>query len=800
MNERQRKKYDQRMREKRAAAIADETLGKEPGYRQDGGYTNMLNKYGTSQDSSTAYTYETEHFVDDMQLVNLYEGNGLFSKIIDRPAEEAVKHGYDIDYGDSSISEYVETRMDELDVEDCFATAEKWARLYGGAIIVMLINDGRGLDEELDLENAKSIEELLVFERAVVQPDYSSVERNRLFRNNGIGFGEPEFFQISSQYGYFVVHRSRCLVFRNGKLPEQTANANYRDWGIPEYVRIKRELRECITSHGDGVKLLERSAQAIYKMKNLANMLSMNDGEDKVLQRLQVIDMARSILNSIAIDVDGEDYDFKTLPLSGVKDVLDATCNMLSAVTNIPQTILFGRSPAGENATGDGDLENYYNMVENIQKRNMKRNSRTVIDLILKQGFIEGKIPNIPRYKVKFKSLWSLSEKEQVTVDQQKAAAGLAKAQTLQIYMDSGAIDPSEVRKKLAEEGDIEINEILSDDGTDDFADADELIRLLDIPEAIPTDGASTKVVPADFNICLFEQGKPLPETDEKETLLSIDDGALVDDRERIIKIHKDDFPNGIRPAKKGAAVLIIRDGKLLCAVRADNGLVCGPGGKIEDGETPEQAAVREAQEEFGITPLNLLPLGEYKASSGLYLDSTMFFTDEFIGDPEADEDEMHGAMWRSIEELDGMQLFPPFADSVQKLINLLTGGGGIVTITSEDGGAGSGNFGHGGRPGKIGGSAKEFAKSDYDVALKGIRTSDGKIVKAIDPHVYKRANERNVYPKTIATALKQGVTRNGNTGNRTVYTYNGTDVVFDNDLSMVKTVIYKGKKAKKGG
>ena len=160
----------------------------------------------------------------------------------------------------------------------------------------------------------------------------------------------------------------------------------------------------------------------------------------------------------------------------------------------------------------------------------------------------------------------------------------------------------------------------------------------------------------------------------------------------------------------------------------------------------------------------------------------------------------MHGAMWRSIEELDGMQLFPPFADSVQKLINLLTGGGGIVTITSEDGGAGSGNFGHGGRPGKIGGSAKEFAKSDYDVALKGIRTSDGKIVKAIDPHVYKRANERNVYPKTIATALKQGVTRNGNTGNRTVYTYNGTDVVFDNDLSMVKTVIYKGKKAKKGG
>lgn len=145
--------------------------------------------------------------------------------------------------------------------------------------------------------------------------------------------------------------------------------------------RLSGQLRECITSHSNGTKLLERSVQAIYKMKNLANLLSTEDGENKVLQRLQVIDMARGILNSMAIDAEGEDYDFKTLQMSGVKDVIDTTCNMLSAVTNIPQTILFGRSPAGMNATGDSDLENYYNMVENIQKQNMKANARTVIDL-----------------------------------------------------------------------------------------------------------------------------------------------------------------------------------------------------------------------------------------------------------------------------------------------------------------------------------------------------------------------------------------------------------------------------------
>ena len=317
MNEQQKAVLDQQLRLQRGAAIIEGTQDK---FRADG-YSNMLNKYGTKQDNSTAYQYEQEMITNDMELIRLYEGNGLFTKIIDRPSEEAVKHGFDIDYGDEDIAEYVDDRMDALELEEKFATAEKWARLYGGSIIVMLVDDGRGLEEPLDWNNVRSIEELRVFERAIVQPDYSSMYNFHFIdtMKSSRSFGEPEYYQVFSIYGNFIVHRSRCLVFRNGRLPEQTTNAIYRYWGIPEYVKIKRALRECITSHEDGVKLLERSVQAIYKMKNLANMLSTEDGENKVLQRLQVIDMARGILNSIAIDTDGEDYDFKSLQMSGVR-------------------------------------------------------------------------------------------------------------------------------------------------------------------------------------------------------------------------------------------------------------------------------------------------------------------------------------------------------------------------------------------------------------------------------------------------------------------------------------------------
>ena len=311
MDRQQKAMLDQKLKLQRGAAIIE---GTQDQFRQDG-YTNLLNKYGTKQDNSASYHYTQEPITDDMELIRLYEGNGLFAKIIDRPSEEAVKHGLDIDYSDEDVAEYVESRLDDLEFEDKFATAEKWARLYGGSIIVMLVDDGKGLEEPLDWNEVRSIEELRVFERAVVQPDYTTLYNFHFLDSmrTDVPFGEPEYYQVFSLYGYFTVHWSRCLVFRNGRLPEHTTNAIYRYWGIPEYVKIKRALRECITSHGNGVKLLERSVQAIYKMKNLANMLATSDGEDKVLQRLQVIDMARGILNSIAIDNDGEDYDFKTI-------------------------------------------------------------------------------------------------------------------------------------------------------------------------------------------------------------------------------------------------------------------------------------------------------------------------------------------------------------------------------------------------------------------------------------------------------------------------------------------------------
>ena len=631
-------------------------------HREDG-YVNLLNKYGTKQDNSEAYKFEREPVIPDMQLTGLYEGNGLFSKIIDTPAEEALKHGFDLNLKSDELNAFVEDALDDLEWEERAATAIKWARLYGGALIVMLIDDGRGLEEPVDWEHIRSIDELRVYERSIVQPDYASLYQQD-YGGKGVGnrvskFGQPEYYYVSSIYGSFKVHESRCLVFRNGVLPEQTSNATYLFWGMPEYVRIRRALRETVTAHTDSVKLLERSVQAIYSMKGLASLLTTDDGENQVLKRLQLVDTSRGLLNSIAIDSEGEQYDFKTFQFSGVKDVIDATCNMLSALTNIPQTILFGRSPAGMNATGDSDFESYYNFVEKIQRLMLKRNLRTLLDVVFRAGIASGDVAEEPDYKLEFKPLWSLSDTEQATVDQTKAQTALVKAQTAQAYVDMQALDPTEVRRRLASDEEFDVEDIISEDDEDDL-----LQSLLGTEPSTMSD-----VEAAQKNI---EQGQA-PGGEEQSATVA---------------------PTATPPTTNadatdtdyGVGVLVVQDGRFLCGTRLKGGSVGGPGGHIEAGESPEDAAIRETQEEFGITPKDLMPVAFLSDLKPPYCPSHVFLCTDFDGSIRCADGEMASPGFITAEKVAELstqnpeRLFPPFAQSIAALLDVLSSNPGLTS------------------------------------------------------------------------------------------------------------------------
>lgn len=733
-------------------------------YRADG-YMNMMNKYGTSKDVSERYQYHAEPTVPDELLTMYYEGNGLFAKIIDTPAEEAIKHGFKLDSTkDQKIEDFYTEALDELDWEETAMTAIRWARLFGGSIAVMLINDGRGIDEPLDWRNIRSIDDIRVYDRSVIQPDYQSMfsyDPQDPFRTRGSRLGMPEFYHVTSRTGNFTVHDSRCLVFQNGILPENTTNSIYQLWGIPEYVRINRAIRDAEVAHGSATKLLDRSVQAVYKMKDLAAELATEEGEDRVLRRLQTIDMARGLLNSITIDSEGEDYDFRQFQFSGVSDVIDSTCNFLSALTSIPQTILFGRSPAGMNATGDADLENWYNYLERIQKRMVKKNLRYLLSVIFQAGVRTGEVDEVPKIKIEFNPLWSLSDTEQADLDQKRAQTQLTKAQTAQVYIDKQVIDPSEVRAKLADSEEFDVENML-----DEYEDEDLFANMPGEGEAVP-DGSGQAIFEegqladyaegVDLEAHKTDPGNgdapaaapaatKLPQDMSAEEKAETEENAPKEDPEddapqKPVNAPQSDSaddptPNtseGPNPLSVG--VLVISDGKILSGTRHNDfgyGLICGPGGHIEGGETPEQAAFRETEEEFGISPKELIPLGLGPKEPDSGLTPYLFLCTEYEGEPECLDLEMIDPKFRTMEELEQLapSMFQPFADSLKVLASsveplvapanektellgakTLDKGGTSPIINStnqqyEGGGPGSGNHEHEGVPGQVGGSA----------------------------------------------------------------------------------------------
>jgi len=98
------------------------------------------------------------------------------------------------------------------------------------------------------------------------------------------------------------------------------------------------------------------------------------------------------------------------------------------------------------------------------------------------------------------------------------------------------------------------------------------------------------------------------------------------------------------QPTMRASLCFVQQEGMVLM-IRKKRGLGAGkinaPGGRLEPGETGIQAAIRETEEEVGVTPLNLSHRGElhFQFTDGLALHCAVFLAVGCVGQPiETDE------------------------------------------------------------------------------------------------------------------------------------------------------------------
>ncbi|MDZ4200283.1 MAG: 8-oxo-dGTP diphosphatase [Kiritimatiellia bacterium] len=97
-------------------------------------------------------------------------------------------------------------------------------------------------------------------------------------------------------------------------------------------------------------------------------------------------------------------------------------------------------------------------------------------------------------------------------------------------------------------------------------------------------------------------------------------------------------------PREKATLLFILKDQQILLIHKKRGlgaGKINGPGGRLEPGETPIQAAIREVEEEVCVTPRQVRERGElrFQFCDGYSILGTVFTATDFTGEPrETDE------------------------------------------------------------------------------------------------------------------------------------------------------------------
>ena len=128
------------------------------------------------------------------------------------------------------------------------------------------------------------------------------------------------------------------------------------------------------------------------------------------------------------------------------------------------------------------------------------------------------------------------------------------------------------------------------------------------------------------------------------------------------------------KPQEKGTLCFIIENGKILLIEKKRGlgaGKVNGPGGRIEVGETAEQGAIRETQEEVGLTPTGIEWAGElsFQFRDGYSLHVDLYRASGWTG--ELRETDEAKPFWCSTSEIPYGRMW---ADDEQWMPRLLAG------------------------------------------------------------------------------------------------------------------------------
>ena len=187
---------------------------------------------------------------------------------------------------------------------------------------------------------------------------------------------EPQTWNVVSK----VVHKSRLLTLISSPVSDMLKPA-YAFGGIPLIQKAKPYVDNFLQMR-QNAQDYTRSLSMYVLASNMPSLLGGNANDPSILNRAEAAARFRSAKNMMLIDKETEEVSSVSLAVAGIDRLVAQAQEHISAVSRIPLVKWMGLSPSGLNASSEGEIRVYYDLIHAEQEFLLRTPIQYVLDLI----------------------------------------------------------------------------------------------------------------------------------------------------------------------------------------------------------------------------------------------------------------------------------------------------------------------------------------------------------------------------------------------------------------------------------
>lgn len=401
-------------------------------------FSNPLFRLGAgSQSPLEATEYPLTRMTDNYALLNsLYRDNWVVQNVVGIIPDDMTRQWFTLGGVGPEERAALERCRRRTALGSRINEGLRWGRLYGGAAGILLLRGQEGLlDRPLELDSILpgTFAGLYIVDRwCGITPETG------LVRDIGDpDFGLPEYYRVEGGDGIVSarIHHSRVIRFTGRELPWLERAAELY-WGESEVEALYRDVVKKDNVAENMAALTFRANVDTMEVESLDQLFSLGSGAAQ--RRFWATMQAQSVMQSnfgMRLVNKGDQIHNTQYTFTGLQEVYDSMCLDLSGASRIPMTKLFGRSPAGMNATGESDMRNYYDYVDTLRESKLRPVLERLLPVVCMSEL--GWVPD--GLEISFPPLWTPTAREVAEIAEKKAAAirdifqaGLLQADTAQ--------------------------------------------------------------------------------------------------------------------------------------------------------------------------------------------------------------------------------------------------------------------------------------------------------------------------------------------------------------------------------